>query len=349
VRNMENIEDETAPLVSISVIAYNHENYIRQCLNSILMQNVNFSYEVLVHDDASPDRTADIIYEYETKYPGIIKPIYQTVNQYSQGKNVSRFNIDRARGKYLAFCEGDDYWTDPGKLQKQVDFLETHPEYIACVHRVQVIDEFGNLNRSSWFARYYDTSDYTLSDTQNIRAGLRCAGHLSTLICRNVFLTLPGDIYENFLNCKSTGDTKLNLLLTLNGTIRRFEDTMSVHRHITSGGTSWSAQQAKKENTCPMVSARLKELSQFAKMSYGVTLNYSDYENHIAIVSVYKYLTHPSKNNKEIMCRYLNTIDNKIELARYIIKNRNIYFYHLIRLLRDFPKYIKRSRPRTQP
>jgi glycosyltransferase involved in cell wall biosynthesis len=83
---MGNMGNETVPLVSVSVITYNHEKYIRQCLDGILMQNVNFPYEVLVHDDASPDGTADIIREYEAKYPDIIKPIYQTENQYSQGR-----------------------------------------------------------------------------------------------------------------------------------------------------------------------------------------------------------------------------------------------------------------------
>ena len=339
---MGNMGNETVPLVSVSVITYNHEKYIRQCLDGILMQNVNFPYEVLVHDDASPDGTADIIREYEAKYPDIIKPIYQTENQYSQGRPVSKLNYDRARGKYLAFCEGDDYWTDPGKLQKQVDFLEAHPEYIACVHRVKVIDEFGNRNWSNGFARNYDTSDYTLSDSENLMVSNGCAGHLSSLVCRNIFLTLPKDIYENYLNCKANGDTKLNLLLTLNGTIRRFDDTMSVYRHITSSGTSWSAQQAQKQNTSLEASSRLDELSQFAQESYGVVLDYSDHKKHIAITSIYKYLMHPNKKNKEIMCSHLNAIDKKFELIKHMIKNYNNYLYHVARLLGDH-KCIKSS------
>jgi glycosyltransferase involved in cell wall biosynthesis len=344
VSDMENMGNETVPLVSVSVITYNHEKYIRQCLDGILMQNVNFPYEVLVHDDASPDGTADIIREYEAKYPDIIQPIYQTENQYSQGRSVSKFNFDRARGKYLAFCEGDDYWTDSGKLQKQVDFLEAHPEYIACVHRVQVIDEFGDLNQMSWFARYYDTSDYTLSDAQNLKLGLGCAGHLSTLVCQNIFLTLQRHIYENYLKCNATGDTKLSLLLTLNGTIRRLDDTMSVYRHITSGGTSWSAQQTRRQNACLAASSRLNELIQFAKTSYGVALNYSDHEKHITITSMYKYLVHPNKINKDIMCKYLNIVDSKFELIRHLVKYHNIYLYRFILLIRGHPKCLRSSK-----
>jgi len=121
---------QQVPLVSISCITYNHENYIRDTIEGFLMQKTNFSFEILIHDDASTDKTADIIREYEKKHTDLIFPIYQTVNQYSKEIMISpKFNWPRARGKYMAICEGDDYWTDPYKLQKQVDFLERNEEY----------------------------------------------------------------------------------------------------------------------------------------------------------------------------------------------------------------------------
>src|SRR5690606_7564710 len=121
----------STPLVSISCITYNHAPYIRQCLDGLVMQQCNFTFEVLIHDDASTDDTQEIIKEYQKKYPEIIKPIFQDENQYSIGIRgiMPRFNYPRAQGKYIALCEGDDYWTDPLKLQKQVDFLEANPEY----------------------------------------------------------------------------------------------------------------------------------------------------------------------------------------------------------------------------
>ncbi len=120
----------TEPLVSICCLCYNHEPYIRECLEGFMMQKTNFAFEVLIHDDASTDKSADIIREYEAKYPDIIKPIYQSENQYSKGVGVTRvYQFPRAQGKYIAMCEGDDYWTDPYKLQKQVDFLEANEEY----------------------------------------------------------------------------------------------------------------------------------------------------------------------------------------------------------------------------
>lgn len=121
-------------LVSICCITYNHEKYIEDALNSFLMQKTDFPLEVIIHDDASSDSTADIIRGYEEKYPEIIRPIYQTENQKSKlgsGMNPT-FNYPRAKGKYIALCEGDDYWTDPLKLQKQVEFMEKNPDVNIC-------------------------------------------------------------------------------------------------------------------------------------------------------------------------------------------------------------------------
>jgi len=103
------------------------------------MQKTNFHFEVLIHDDASTDRTADTIREYEAKYPDIIKPIYQTENKYSKGLNISvTYQFPRAKGKYIAMCEGDDYWIDPLKLQKQVDFLEANEEYSGAASKAEI-------------------------------------------------------------------------------------------------------------------------------------------------------------------------------------------------------------------
>lgn len=127
--------------VSISCITYNHENYIVDALEGFLMQKTNYRFEILIHDDASTDKTAEIIREYEKKYPDLIKSIYQTENQYSKGVVVSELNRRRALGKYIAICEGDDYWIDPFKLQKQIDFMEKNPQCSMYFHDAELVDE----------------------------------------------------------------------------------------------------------------------------------------------------------------------------------------------------------------
>lgn len=146
------------PLVSISCITYNHASYIKECIDGFLMQKTNFNFEVLIHDDHSTDGTEEIIKEYAKQYPDIIKPLFEKENQYSLGKPIGSavWNLPRARGEYIAICEGDDYWIDPYKLQKQVDFLESHPDYGMCYTKVkrfvqksnQFIDEWGGPNET---------------------------------------------------------------------------------------------------------------------------------------------------------------------------------------------------------
>ncbi|MEG1723995.1 MAG: glycosyltransferase [Anaerovoracaceae bacterium] len=125
--------DHKELLVSVVCTTYNHEAYVRQALEGFVMQKTNFSFEVIVHDDASTDSTVQIIKEYESKYPNLFRNIYQIENQYSQRKDIwGNLFCNYCAGKYIAICEGDDYWTDPLKLQKQVDFLEVNLEYGLC-------------------------------------------------------------------------------------------------------------------------------------------------------------------------------------------------------------------------
>lgn len=128
---------DTHPLVSIKCMTYNHENYIAQAIDGFLMQRTTFPVEILIHDDASTDKTASIVHEYEIKYPKIIKVIYEKENQYKIKKHHEKINA-LIKGKYIAICEGDDYWTDSNKLQMQVDFLESHPDYSMCFHGAEV-------------------------------------------------------------------------------------------------------------------------------------------------------------------------------------------------------------------
>lgn len=127
------------PLVSIVTVTYNHGNYIRRCLEGIVMQKTTFPIEVIVGEDCSTDNTRAVVREFEQRYPDIIKPVYHQANV-GGGKNAYEFCYPLLKGKYVAFCEGDDYWTDPYKLQKQVDFLEQNPGFVLTFHKVNVVN-----------------------------------------------------------------------------------------------------------------------------------------------------------------------------------------------------------------
>lgn len=143
------------PIVAIHCLVYNHEPYLRDCFEGFVMQQTNFPFVAIVHDDASTDSSAAIIHEYEEKYPHIFKPIYENENVFQNG-GVAAINelmnaaIDATGAKYVAMCEGDDYWTDPLKLQKQVDFMEANPEYVLCCHRYKIY----NQNDGTWDKDY---------------------------------------------------------------------------------------------------------------------------------------------------------------------------------------------------
>ncbi|MCV4283424.1 glycosyltransferase family 2 protein [Pseudomonas capsici] len=178
--------DNAEPLLSIVCPAYNQEAFITQTLDGFLSQQTSFSYEILIHDDASTDSTAQIIAQYAKRHPTIIRPFYQEENQYRQGKPCVPALFGKARGRYIAYCEADDYWTDPRKLQLQVDFLESHPDYVITYHDAIAFDEHGQ---------------YGVQLQGKLRADataleLQMARPLSTLtVCfRNLFSSMPPEL-----------------------------------------------------------------------------------------------------------------------------------------------------------
>lgn len=228
-------------MVSVFCLAYNHEKYVEQCLESLVTQQTNFKFEILVHDDASTDKTADIIRKYERKYSDLIKPIYQTENQYSKRVGISaKFLHPAARGKYVAFCECDDFWIDPLKLQKQVDFLESHPEYIACVCRCMTVGEDGQRIEQQRFGNYEKPGVYTLADFPVDILPSQIGG----LMYREIFLDPTKGYPESFTKIKAPGDVKSYLWLLAHGDIYRMDETMSAYRYVrVKGGNSWNSRR----------------------------------------------------------------------------------------------------------
>ena len=324
---MENLElntdiDGKIPLVSVIVPTYNHEKYIRQCLDGIFMQKVDFPYEVLVHDDASPDGTADIIREYEAKYPDIIKPIYQTENQYSKDKSIiSRLQYGRAKGKYIAFCEGDDYWDDNKKMQFQVDFLEEHPEYSGTAHNVAVIDAEGEPYNYYFDFSNHPSHEYTLNDYSHGKI----AGQVGSLIIHNLFSTLDKEILDKYYLCKANGDEKISLLCLLNGKVYFFDKIMSKYRYVTSNSTSWSSQVFSK-NMAYDTYSRWMATANFAKDVYAVSIDMHEYWVYALFHAISSYLFNKNQENLDILRLITSACPDKRGYYFYAIKRIPHYF-----------------------
>lgn len=218
------------PVISIICNTFNQEKYIAEALDSFLMQKVNVPFEILVHDDASTDRTPEIIREYEKKYPDIIKPIYQIENQYSKGVSITpEIQIPRAKGKYIAFCEGDDYWTDENKLQMQLDFMEKNPDYTLCTHAYNMV----NKDRSLLEERWDFSGDCDISMKKLIGNQLLVPQFATHFLRTDCICQFTGE----FLGKKSQ-DMIIRIFCATKGKIRYINKNMSCYRRFTEG--SWT-------------------------------------------------------------------------------------------------------------
>ena len=223
-------------LVSICCLTYNHEAYLRDTLEGFLMQKVDFPIEILVNDDASTDGTRAILQEYAAKYPELIRPFYQDVNLYSQGKDLClEVLYPAARGKYIALCEGDDYWTDPDKLQLQADFLESHPDYTACVHDTLVHCCGGEREDYRLLHRGQDC-DVRFED---VLFGMSHAFHTSAVMAKKSVIAHPADFFYVGL-AHGFGDHPDGLWMITNGPVRYLDRCMSVYR-MHSNNAAWSS------------------------------------------------------------------------------------------------------------
>jgi len=218
------------PLVSISCITYNQEKYIVDALDSFLMQKTDFFFEILVHDDASTDRTPEILKEYAEKYPDIIKVIYQTENQYSKGKSISKiFNYPRAQGKYIAVCEGDDFWLASDKLQKQVDYMEKNPDCTFCFHNAQIQKTDKQHSNSFMLNESIKSDKYSLGE-------MCLLGFIPT-----ASFLFPKYIVEEFPKWFSkaiVGDLPTLLIATSHGYAYYINEVMSVYRTNVEGSAT---------------------------------------------------------------------------------------------------------------
>ena len=216
------------------VLTYNHEKFIRKTLDSILSQQVNFKFEVLVGDDASPDATAEIIKEYYAKYPDIIVPMLHEKNLGGFGKNNTLAALAIAQGKYIAPMDGDDYWTSDQKLQKMVDFLDQSQDFVACFHNAEII--FDDDSHPNQFVNSADQKEIiTVEDFIGEEEIWFIA--TSAILFRNGVITH----YPQWFHESKSGDIPRYILLGKSGMkFKYMNEVMSVYRKNRHGGMSFT-------------------------------------------------------------------------------------------------------------
>ncbi len=216
-------------MVTVCSFCYNHEKYLRKALEGFVMQKTNFRFEVIIHDDASTDSSAEIIREYAKKYD-FIRPIFQNENQYSKGIDIGdEFILPKARGKYIAYCEGDDYWCDELKLQKQYEFMEKNPSYTMCCHAYKNV--VANTEKVI-------KNIYTLQTTGDITPEIAILYHNPSQLATQFFVksvvTNMPQIYKGY----GVADYMLLLNAVANGKVHYSSEIMAVHRVASDG--SWT-------------------------------------------------------------------------------------------------------------
>lgn len=233
----QNWPQDTRPVVSVMCFAYNQNRYIPQCLDAILGQLTDFPVEILVHDDASTDGTAEIIIEYARKFPGILKPVLQTENQFSRHRRIRSILHAHVRGDFVASCDGDDVWLDPCKLSKQVGFLREHPEYVLSYHDAVLIDDAGRELKKNYLPKVFQR-DY-------LREELRIFSWMlsGTIMYRNVDIDFPPEYHLT-----PNGDNFLPILLAPHGGAK-FQAEVGPLAYRQHAGGIWSqknpAEQAR--------------------------------------------------------------------------------------------------------
>lgn len=216
-------------MVSICCLTYNHEKYVRQCLDGFVMQQTDFKFEIIIHDDASTDNTQEIIKEYTEKYPDLFVPKLQVENQFSKGirKILATFCLPLTKGKYIALCEGDDYWTDPLKLQKQVDFLELNPDYGLIHSCAKVYDEKNKQFSHELMGSGFDDQDQLIIGNRIATLTACFRRDLCEAYYRNIEISPSWKMGDYPMWLYISSHSKVNFLNEVTGVYRVLENSAS--------------------------------------------------------------------------------------------------------------------------
>lgn len=262
------------PLVSVYCMTYNQKSTIAQAIEGVLQQNTDFPFELIIHDDASTDGTTAIVREYAARYPEIIRPIYQTENQYRRCNLIRTYIHPASRGQYIALCEGDDYWSSPDKLQMQVDCMRRDPDCTLCFHAVQQLSQDGALMHYRPLKR----DSVVSADLMIRRGGLFCPT-VSSMFRRDVM-----DAWPDFREKADVYDYPTQILAAHMGTVRYIDRMLAVYRFAFAG--SWTAQHAHVMDFAHIENERewLEAFDAYSGGKYAASIRY-----HMAHMWVTEY------------------------------------------------------------
>ncbi len=314
--------------VTIYCLVYNHEHYLKKCLDSLIHQKTNFKYSIIVHDDASTDRSAEIIRKYAEDYPDIIVPIYQKENQYKKGSGIIVRNYIEplAKGKYIAICEGDDYWLSADKLQRQFDIMEKNPTCGICLHRTVEIKENGEMTNIEYPAPVYTTG--IITPKQLFQTMTPRMYHTSSFFIRGA---LWHEYIKNppaYKKSSNVGDVPLILYFGSKYGIYQINEVMSAYRRGAPSG--WSNQR-HRANTDYLIKFNTSITNTFLLFDRETNKEY-----HSMCAERISRSMYPEKVLSESLKEYLKP-ENKEYLAFYSpVKRLSIYAGMV------FPKTVKK-------
>ncbi len=313
--------------LSVVFITYNHERYVERALRSACEQETDFAYEIVVGEDCSTDSTREILKKVAAEYPDRVRLLFRPKNFGRPTLNVYNTTME-CRGKYLAYLEGDDMWLDKKKLQKQVDFLDDHPEYIACTHSCVMIDEDSREIKDEDILKvgllYKWSGRFTYNDFK--KSG-KWPGHYATLVSRNIYLEDKYDYTILYRAHDFVDDALILLFLLIQGDIYRMNELMSAWRYVSKeSGTNWNSIALKRNYVMDDCYLNMT-MTKWVEEAVGLT-------DHAAIrckkdfmTALKMYLFKPSRENEKFLhdmftynIRHVVMHDRMVLLPLYSIK-----------------------------
>lgn len=311
-----NMSEIDTPLVSVKCMTYNQEKYIGQCIDGFLMQKTSFPFEILIHDDCSTDNTTDIVLAYVKKFPKIIKPILEDENQYSKHDGSHHKKIDAAiKGKYIALCEGDDYWIDENKLQMQVDFLEGNPDYGMCYSKAKKYLQSTNQYLNKAFGN-------SLCEFEQLLYRGNCIPTLTTCYKKDLYFKYRREIVPENKHW-SMGDYSLWLFISMNSKIKFFDTEMSVYRVLQESASHFkNAQDQLKFNKS------YYEIKKFFADLNNLNMPNWNEQQELFNIYYYRLIDNFNKNDRNGLAEIYKRMERKTfrEVIIYILSRTKLTF-----------------------